>query len=122
MCSKSDGLPLPKSYIKVFAKLHNGSVVFYKDGYTDLRGNPLSSSLSKGLGVFDFESLSVDATGEVNLYSILVISEHCGTTILEAQNRHEALRKLSANFNQRKVQTKKKVRRAKAFYEGVSKK
>jgi hypothetical protein len=67
----------------------------------------------------------VDATGSVNLYSILVISENNGTTILEAQNRHEALRKLTANQNLqglKKASEKKKVRRAKAFYEGVSKK
>ncbi|MES2924791.1 MAG: hypothetical protein V4819_24770 [Verrucomicrobiota bacterium] len=30
--------PLPKTYIKVFAEMNSGEVVFHKDGYTDLRG------------------------------------------------------------------------------------
>ena len=30
--------PLPKAYVKVFARLPNGAVRFHKDGYTDLRG------------------------------------------------------------------------------------
>ncbi|MFN7343860.1 MAG: autotransporter-associated beta strand repeat-containing protein, partial [bacterium] len=30
--------PLPKAYVKVYAKLNNGTVRFFKDGYTDLRG------------------------------------------------------------------------------------
>jgi hypothetical protein len=32
------GLPLPKTYIKVYAENRAGEVVFHKDGYTDLRG------------------------------------------------------------------------------------
>ena len=32
------GLPLPKTYIKVYAENKSGEVVFHKDGYTDLRG------------------------------------------------------------------------------------
>ncbi|MGL4400993.1 MAG: STN domain-containing protein, partial [Luteolibacter sp.] len=30
--------PLPKTYIKVYAEMDDGEVVFHKDGYTDLRG------------------------------------------------------------------------------------
>ncbi|MGV3659918.1 MAG: autotransporter-associated beta strand repeat-containing protein [Prosthecobacter sp.] len=30
--------PLPKAYVKVYARLNNGTVRFFKDGYTDLRG------------------------------------------------------------------------------------
>ncbi len=30
--------PLPKTYIKVFAEMNSGEIVFHKDGYTDLRG------------------------------------------------------------------------------------
>lgn len=84
--------------------------MFYKDGYTDLRG------------VFDFESLSVDASSEVNLYSILVISENNGTTIVEARNRKEATEKLQAMMVQLPTEQKegyekkKKLWRAKAFY------
>jgi len=83
VCANSDGHPLSKCYIKVFAKLNDGSIIFYKDGYTDLRG------------VFDFESLSVDASQYISLYSVLVISEKNGTTILEAKNR--ALQPASAH-------------------------
>ncbi len=61
VCSRLNGLPLPSSYVKVFAQLTNGRVVFYKDGYTDLRG------------IFDFESLCVDIVQQVSKYSVLVI-------------------------------------------------
>ena len=30
--------PLPKTYVKVYQKKKNSEVVFFKDGYTDLRG------------------------------------------------------------------------------------
>ena len=30
--------PLPKTYLKVFAEMNSGEIVFHKDGYTDLRG------------------------------------------------------------------------------------
>ena len=32
------GKGLPKVYVKVYARLADGQVKFYKDGYTDLRG------------------------------------------------------------------------------------
>jgi len=72
VCSKTTGHPLAKSYIKVFAKLTDGTVAFYKDGYTDLRGK------------FDFISLSADASSFIFYFSILVISDKFGTTIVEA--------------------------------------
>ena len=33
-----DSAPLPKVYVKVYARMKNGEVKYYKDGYTDLRG------------------------------------------------------------------------------------
>jgi len=72
VCSKTTGKPLSKSYIKVFAKLTDGTNAFYKDGYTDLRGK------------FDFISLSTDASSFISCFSILVISDKFGTTIVEA--------------------------------------
>eukprot|EP01123_Difflugia_compressa_P015046 TRINITY_DN8263_c0_g1_i2.p1 TRINITY_DN8263_c0_g1~~TRINITY_DN8263_c0_g1_i2.p1 ORF type:complete len:198 (+),score=34.69 TRINITY_DN8263_c0_g1_i2:33-596(+) len=72
VCSKITGQPLAKSYIKVFSKLNDGSIAFYKDGYTDLRGK------------FDIISLSADASSVVDCFSILVISDKFGTTIVEA--------------------------------------
>ena len=32
------GKPLPGTYIKVYAEMNDGRIVFHKDGYTDLRG------------------------------------------------------------------------------------
>ena len=32
------GKPVAKAYVKVYARLNNGTVRFFKDGYTDLRG------------------------------------------------------------------------------------
>jgi len=32
------GKPLPATYIKVYAEMNDGNIVFHKDGYTDLRG------------------------------------------------------------------------------------
>jgi hypothetical protein len=43
--------PLPKAYVKVYAKLNNGTVRFFKDGYTDLRGR------------FDYASLNGPENG-----------------------------------------------------------
>lgn len=34
----TNGQALPKAYVKVYARLQDGSVRFFKDGYTDLRG------------------------------------------------------------------------------------
>jgi len=113
VCSNSDGHPLSKCYIKVFAKLKNETIMFYKDGYTDLRG------------VFDFESLSVDTSQWVVSYSVLVMSEKNGTTILEAKNRSDVQIQVVRHFDQQhqheeqegKQKTKKMtMQRAKAFY------
>ncbi len=34
----ASGKPVSKAYVKVYARLQNGTVRFFKDGYTDLRG------------------------------------------------------------------------------------
>jgi len=84
VCSKATGRPLPRSYIKVYAKLKSnssynsnigsgdGEVVFYKDGYSDLTG------------LFAYAQMSKDLLAQVQAFSILVISEKNGSTILEA--------------------------------------
>ena len=46
------GKPVPKAYVKVYARLDNGAVRFFKDGYTDLRGR------------FDYASLNSSAEGQ----------------------------------------------------------
>jgi len=68
---EKSGKPLPKVYVKVYARLADGSVRFHKDGYTDLRGR------------FDYASLSGDGAGDVQRYAILVLSEESGAVIRE---------------------------------------
>ncbi len=63
--------PLPKTYVKVFAKLGNGQVRFHKDGYTDLRGR------------FDYASLSDDPNLGATRYAVLVLDEQRGAVIRE---------------------------------------
>lgn len=62
---------LPKTYVKVYAKLANGQVRFHKDGYTDLRGR------------FDYVSLSGVEGPEVERYAVLVMNEGAGAKIEE---------------------------------------
>ena len=65
------GKALPKVYVKVYAATTQG-VKFFKDGYTDLRGK------------FDFASVSTTGLGQIKNFSILVMSEEHGATVLEA--------------------------------------
>jgi hypothetical protein len=44
--AKETGKPLPKVYVKAYARMKDGAVRFYKDGYTDLRGRFDYSSLN----------------------------------------------------------------------------
>ncbi|MBL8735484.1 MAG: hypothetical protein JNL12_03585, partial [Planctomycetes bacterium] len=63
--------PLPKAYVKVFARLPGGTVRFHKDGYTDLRGR------------FDYASLSDDPNLGAERYAVLVLDERRGAVIRE---------------------------------------
>ncbi|MCA9198366.1 MAG: hypothetical protein KDA87_12540 [Planctomycetales bacterium] len=65
--------PLSTAYVKVYAQMNDGSVRFYKDGYTDLRGR------------FDYTSLSTNELDNVQKFSILVMSETNGAVVKEAQ-------------------------------------
>jgi hypothetical protein len=67
------GAPLPRVYVKTYARMQGGAVQFYKDGYTDLRGR------------FDYASLSTDELGAVEKFSILVLSETNGAVVREAE-------------------------------------
>ncbi|MFP6883407.1 MAG: hypothetical protein VCA40_03190, partial [Roseibacillus sp.] len=66
-----DTRPLPATYVKVYALTSSGPQ-FYKDGYTDLRGK------------FDYASVSTSDIGDVLKFSILVMSDKNGATVLEA--------------------------------------
>jgi hypothetical protein len=63
--------PLPSSYVKVYARKHGGSVVFYKDGYTDVRG------------VFDYTTLSNDEIDQVEKFAVLISSDDHGAIVRE---------------------------------------
>lgn len=63
--------PRSAVYIKVFAKKKNGIVEFYKDGYTDTRGN------------FDYVSLSSDILSSVERFALLVVDDMLGSLVHE---------------------------------------
>lgn len=69
---QESGEVLPKVYCKVYARLNDGSVVFYKDGYTDLRGR------------FDYATLSTNLLDQVDRFSLLVLSDEYGARVQEA--------------------------------------
>jgi hypothetical protein len=56
-------------YVKVFARLADGTVKFHKDGYTDLRGR------------FDYASVSTPDRQPISRFAILVLSEERGALI-----------------------------------------
>jgi hypothetical protein len=63
--------PLHTVYVKVYARHQDGSVHFFKDGYTDLRGR------------FDYASLSTNQLDQTQRLSILVLSGENGALIRE---------------------------------------
>ena len=66
------GKPLPGVYVKVYGRQHSGTVKFFKDGYTDLRGR------------FDYTSLSTSDLDSTERLALLVLSEEHGAVIREA--------------------------------------
>ena len=61
--------PISTAYVKVYARYPNGSVKFYKDGYTDSRGR------------FDYASISASEARGASRFAILVMSEEKGATL-----------------------------------------
>ena len=59
--------------MKVYARMKDGAVKFYKDGYTDLRG------------CFDYTSLNTNELDFVDRFSILILSEEHGAVVREAR-------------------------------------
>jgi len=59
--------------VKVYARQQGGKVVFFKDGYTDLRGR------------FDYASVSTGDVGQVERFAILVLSDTAGAVVREAK-------------------------------------
>jgi hypothetical protein len=69
--SEKTNTPLPKVYVKVYARLRNGQIEFYKDGYTDLRGR------------FEYASLSTNDLDNVERFAVLVLSDTEGAVVRE---------------------------------------
>jgi hypothetical protein len=63
--------PLNKVYIKAFAKMKDGTVKFYKDGYSDLRGK------------LNFVSLNTDQLKNLTRFSIFIMHDEYGSIIKE---------------------------------------
>ena len=70
---QAKGKALSKTYVKVYGKLANGQVRFYKDGYTDLRGR------------FDYVSLNTGELDNVQSFAILILNDDHGAIIREAK-------------------------------------
>jgi len=66
------GAMLAKVYVKAYARMKDGTVRFYKDGYTDLRGR------------FDYTSLNTNDLDFVEKFSLLILSGEHGAVVREA--------------------------------------
>jgi hypothetical protein len=71
VASAESGKRAAKVYVKVYARMNDGEVKFYKDGYTDLRGR------------FDYSSLSTNELDNVNRFALLILSDELGATVRE---------------------------------------
>ncbi|HXD89259.1 MAG TPA: hypothetical protein VN641_22395 [Urbifossiella sp.] len=60
---------MTKVYVKVYAKLADGSVKFHKDGYTDLRGR------------FDYASVNTPERQAIQRFAVLILSDDHGAVI-----------------------------------------
>lgn len=69
---KSTRKALSRAYVKAYARQSDGSVKFFKDGYTDLRGR------------FDYSSLSTNDLDHVDRFALLVMSDEHGSVVEEA--------------------------------------
>jgi len=91
-----------KAYVKVYARLKNGSVRFFKDGYTDLRGrfdyaslnggnpgqpqpvpNPFDGSTAAPPNGLDYQMLKPAELPQIDKFAILILSEGNGATTRE---------------------------------------
>ncbi|MBT3296661.1 MAG: hypothetical protein HN919_11070 [Verrucomicrobia bacterium] len=72
VADKATGKALSKVYVKVYARTGRGAAMFYKDGYTDLRGR------------FDYTSLNTSEIDSVQRFAILVMSDTNGALVREA--------------------------------------
>lgn len=92
-----------KAYVKVYARLKNGTVRFFKDGYTDLRGRFDYASLNGGneqiqqlsqpsaapKNGLDYQMLKPAELNEVEKLAILILSDTNGATTREVNPPRE---------------------------------
>ncbi len=67
------GMPVVGAYVKVYARHPDGSIRFFKDGYTDLRGQ------------FDYATISTGGLDGVKEFAILVLDDALGPSIHQAR-------------------------------------
>lgn len=70
--SEQGRAPVEGAYVKVYARHRDGQVRFYKDGYTDLRGQ------------FDYATLSTSDLDSTKELAILVMDSKLGAVTMEA--------------------------------------
>ena len=63
--------PLSKVYVKVYGRMQDGRVQFFKDGYTDFRGR------------FDYVSLNTNELDDTDRLALLILSEEYGAVVRE---------------------------------------
>ncbi|MDD5350549.1 MAG: hypothetical protein PHQ12_10095, partial [Chthoniobacteraceae bacterium] len=94
--ASGDGKPVSAAYVKVYARLRNGTVRFFKDGYTDLRGkfdyaslNDSGTAAAKnvpagGGGGLESQMLQPGELGQVERLALLIMSDTHGSEVREA--------------------------------------
>jgi hypothetical protein len=91
---KTTDRPVSKAYVKVYARLDNGTIRYLKDGYTDLRGKFDYASINSGLSPdtgggsgagngLDFQTLRPAELSRLDKLAILVLSETHGAAVRE---------------------------------------
>jgi len=92
------GKPVGKAYVKVYARLGNGTIRFFKDGYTDLRGKFDYASLNSSESPapleqerddsaagenMNYKMLKPEELNQVERLAILIMSETDGALVRE---------------------------------------
>lgn len=87
------GTPVPRAYVKAYARVAGGGVRFLKDGYTDLRGRFDYASIHETRTVpvplpaagngMDHPMLTSSEMGSVEKIALLVLSDTHGATVRE---------------------------------------
>lgn len=86
--------PVAKAYVKVYARLQNGTIRYLKDGYTDLRGKFDYASINGGLSAetggpigagsgLDYQTLRPAELAHLDKLAILILSETHGAAVRE---------------------------------------